>query len=147
MRGRRGGGAPADPPAWVPQPQGLEKGVVVGTMKAGQQKLVLFGTGETLYKVAAHLCCATEATATAQWQKAKGGGGHHSKPPPPPQAKEAASHTPTPKPTKAAADPAIRSTHTEPANRSAAAEPATGSTEDRARDTQALWESPSSSKL
>ena len=55
---------------WVPYPQEMEKGVVVGDSEGGRQNRVLFGTGETPYKVTAHLCYATEATATARWQKA-----------------------------------------------------------------------------
>ena len=46
-----GGGAAPGPPAWVPYPQGVEKGEVVGNVKGGRQKLVWFGNGETLYKV------------------------------------------------------------------------------------------------
>ena len=44
---------------WVPYPQGVDKGELVGTVKGGRQKWVRFGKGETPYKVAAHLCFAT----------------------------------------------------------------------------------------
>ena len=58
-----GGRAPAGPLVWVPYPQGLEKGVVVGTVKGGG------GTGDTPYNVARQLRFAIAATTTAQWQK------------------------------------------------------------------------------
>ena len=44
-------------------------------MKGGREKWVRFGPGEAAYKVAAHLCFATEAAATMRWQKATRGGG------------------------------------------------------------------------
>ena len=67
-------------------------GGVAGTVKGGRQKWVIFGTAEPLYEVAAHLCIAIKATATAQWQKATRGGWRKppSKPPPPTRADEAA---------------------------------------------------------
>ena len=69
---------------WVPYPQGVQKAEVVGTVKGGRQKWVRFGKGETWYKVAAPLCLAIEATATAQWRKATGGGGGSNAAAPPP---------------------------------------------------------------
>ena len=110
--------------------------MVVVTVKGGRQKWVLFGTGDTPYKVPAHLWYATEAIATARWQKAiRGGGGSK---PPPHSGRRGGQPDPNSKPTEAAAEPAIGS---------APAQPATGSAQDRARDTQALWESPSSREL
>ena len=49
----------------------------------GREKWVRFGPGEAPYKVAAHLCFATEAAATtvAKGHRAGGGGGQHNKPP------------------------------------------------------------------
>ena len=108
---------------------------------------MLFGTRGTPYKVAAHLCYATEATATAQWQKARRGGDKQQSKPPPTQADEAASQTPTAKPAGAAAEPAIAYAPAEPATRSVPAELATRCAEDRAWDTQALWESSLSHEL
>ena len=116
---------------WVPYPKGAEKWVVVGNVKGGKHKWVLFGTGETPYKVEAHLCYATEATFAAQWQKAIRGGGEGTQPAPVPHADEAASQAPTPKPAEAA----IGSAPAEPATGSAHAEPATRSAGDRAWDT------------
>ena len=132
--------APTDPPTWVLYPKGVDKGVVVGNVKGGKHKWVLFGTRETPYKVAAHLCYATEATATAQWQMATGGGGEkqHSMPPPP--------HRRTRRPAKPQPPDQQRPPRSPPP-RSAPVEPATGSAEDRAWDTQALWEYPSSREL
>ena len=142
-----GGEAPAGLQVWVPYPKGVKKGVVVGNVKGGKHKWVLFGTRDTPYKVAAHLCYAIEATATAQWQKATRGGGEATQEARPTEADEAANQAPTPKPPEAGVEPTIWSASAQPATRSAPTEPGTRSAEDRARDTQALWEAPSSREL
>ena len=74
VEGKEGGGVAAGPPVWVPYPQGLEKGKVLGNVKEGRQNWMRFSNGET-HKVASILSFATEATTTARWQKATGGGG------------------------------------------------------------------------
>ena len=134
------------PVVLVPYPQGVLKGEVVGTLKGRRQKSVLFGAGETPYKVAAHLCYATEAPATVRWQKAKGVGEQHSKPTPNTHTRRPARPQP-PNRQRPPRQPAIGSAPAEAATRSVPAEPTTGSAEDRAWDTQTLWESPSCGEL
>ena len=98
---------------------------------------------KTPYNVAAPLCYATQVTATAQWQKATQRGEEATQQAPPTEADEAASQTPSPKPVEAFAEPTIGSAPAEPTTAPPPAEPATGSAEDQARDTQAVWASPS----
>ena len=97
-----GGGAPAGSLVWVPYPQGLEKGVVVGTVKGGGGR----HRGHTVQRGKTIVLCHRGDNHGAV-AKGVGAGAKQQSKPPPTQVDEAASHTPTPKPTEAAVKPAI----------------------------------------
>ena len=91
---------------WVPHPQGVEKGVVVGTVKGGGGKSGCYSAAGRHRTRWQHTCAILRRRQPRRGGKRpQGGGVQQSKPPPPPRTgRPGGQPNPNPKPTDAAAE-------------------------------------------
>ena len=128
-----GGRAPAGPLVWVPYPQGLEKGVVVGTVKGGAAP----GTHRTTWQ---DNCALPSRRQPRRSGKRCRGGGEATEQASPHTGRRGGQPHPNPQTDRGRRE----ARHRVRTCGAASAAAATGSAEDHAQDTQGLWESPSS---
>ena len=143
--------APPPPPAQRPPlrrgrgetspslPIGVETGEVVGTVNGGCGKSGFWRREDTVQGGTTFVLCHRGHSHDAVGKGRGGGGGGATVYPRGTQADEAASQTPTPKPTLATAEPAIGSAPADPATMSAPTVPTTGYAEHRTPGTPKVF--------